>query len=894
MASADRTPGTHTPIDRFELTDTGIGIEPAPDAEWLPAVVPGGVHESLLAAGRMEHPYFDRNEAAIGWIENRDWWFRAPLVLPDDLAPDERLRLICHGLDTVATLYLDGAELGRHANQHRPYEVDLTDRAPGAHQLMIRFSPPLEGLQPSPAAVAMYERLGEVFGELAPEEPAPSGDEGSPPEAAGLFSDSMARATRLRKAMFSWGWDFGPRVPSVGVWEPVELRREKGAVIEGHHIHAVDVDPAGGTATVEIMVEVDAFAADRALAATVTLLSPAGRKTALELPLPAATTHGLPATGRDVDAGRAARAQITLSDAELWWTHDLGAQPLYDVRIELTDGDATLDVIDDRIGLRTIRLDRSPDPEGGRFFRFLLNGVPIFARGAAWLPPSMLVGSTTPERYRDLVGLARAGEMTMLRIWGGGVYEKDAFWGACDEAGVLVWLDFMFACIDYPTDEADLAREVGLEAVHQVRRLRNRASLGLWCGNNEVHMVHEAAYHEVGPGPWGYDLFNDLLPRTVAEHSPGIDYWPGSPYGEDDPLGVNGVNDGDRHAWEVWHGIDFGTGDATTYPSLGEARHFWRYERDRGKFISEFGIHASPELSTLRRWLPEDGLVVHSASFDHHNKDNPKNKGDALLEVETGLPEGIEQYVDFTMATQAEGLKFGVEHYRRRQPHNSGTLIWQFNDVWPGFSWSVVDHDLVPKAGYYYTKRAYAPVIASFRRSVGGVLELWVANSTSTKVRTQAVVQLTSFDGRWHRSVTVPVDVPPGTATWVWEGEPGVATSDRYAWVSSPDGAFPANRLFFDHLKNLPLPAPELSVAITSVSAGSATVSITAATFAYFVRVLSPAPGVTFSDNYVDLQAGESTAIEVVGLPPDFDPQDLVVESYRGVGSAVLTDPANG
>ena len=551
-------------------------------------------------------------------------------------------------------------------------------------------------------------------------------------------------------------------------------------------------------------------------------------------------------------------------------------------------------MIEDRIGLRTIRLDRSPDPEGGRFFRFVLNGVPVFARGAAWLPPSMLVGSTTDQRYRRLLGLARDGGMTMLRVWGGGVYEKDAFWAACDEAGVLVWLDFMFACIDYPTDESDLVREVELEAVHQLRRLRNRASLGLWCGNNEVHMVHQAAYGNVGPGDWGYDFFNDLLPRLVDEHSPGVDYWAGSPYGEDDPLGVNGVNDGDRHAWEVWHGIDFGTGDPTTYTNIGEARHFWRYERDRGKFISEFGIHASPELSTLRRWLPDEGLVVHSAAFDHHNKDNPKNKGDALLDVETGLPVGIEQYVDFTMATQAEGLKFGVEHYRRRQPHNSGTLIWQFNDVWPGFSWSVIDHDLVPKAGYYYTKRAYAPVVASFRRTVGGVLELWVANSSAQEVRTQAVVELASFDGSWHHRLTVPVDVQPGTAAWVWEGEPGVTTSDRYAWVSSPDGAFPTNRLFFDHVKNLPLTPPDLAVEIASDAATSASVRITAASFAYFVRVLSPAPGVTFSDNYVDLRAGESVVIEVRGLPTGFDPQDLVVESYHGVRSSVWPTGSNG
>ena len=862
-------------VTGFELTDTEVDGAPARDADWLPADVPGGVHETLLAAGRIDHPYLDRNEGASRWIEDRDWWFRTSIELPEDLQSGERVRLICHGLDTVATLWLDDEELGRHANQHRPFEVDLTRCTPGEHRLTIRFSPPLADLEPSPAATEMYARLADTFGELAPETSQDEDGDDPAPEAAGLFSDTMAKATRRRKAMFSWGWDFGPRVPSIGIWEPVELRRERRAVISGHHVRATDVDPDARRASVEVMVEVDAFDTEDELAATVVLTGPSGATSTLSL--------ALPATGGE----RRASATATIEDAALWWTHDLGEQPLYDVRIELFAADITLDLVEDRVGLRTIELDRSPDPEGGRYFRFLLNGVPTFARGAAWLPPSMLIGSTPDQRYRDLIRLARDGDMTMLRVWGGGVYEKDAFWAACDEAGVLVWLDFMFACIDYPTDEPELAREVELEAVHQVRRLRNRASLGLWCGNNEVHMVHEAAYHEVGPGPWGYAFFNDLLPRTVAEHSPGVDYWAGSPYGEDDPLGVNGVNDGDRHAWEVWHGIDFGTGDTTTYDSLGEARHFWRYERDSGKFISEFGIHASPELSTLRRWIPDTELTVHSASFDHHNKDNPKNKGDALLDVETGLPDGIEQYVDFTMATQAEGLKFGVEHYRRRQPHNSGTLIWQFNDVWPGFSWSVVDHDLVPKAGYWFAKRAYAPVIASFRRAEDGALELWVANSTATDVRTQAVVEVSAFDGSWHRSVTVPVDVEAGTAAWIWEGEPGQATADRFAWVSSPDGAFPGNRLFFDHVKNLPLTPPELAVEVTSSSPTTATVSITAAHFAYFVHVLTPAPGVRFSDNYVDLRAGETVSIEVAGLPDGFDPNQLVVESYRGVRAQV-------
>jgi len=274
---------------------------------------------------------------------------------------------------------------------------------------------------------------------------------------------------------------------------------------------------------------------------------------------------------------------------------------------------------------------------------------------------------------------------------------------------------------------------------------------------------------------------------------------------------------------------------------------------------------------------------VHSPSFDHHNKDQPKNKGDALLEVETGLPDGIEQYVDFTMAAQAEGLKFGIEHYRRRQPSNSGTLIWQFNDVWPGFSWSVVDYDLVPKAGYYYAKRAFAPVLASFRSVRDQGVELWIANSTAATIATEATVQLAAFDGTVHQQTTVQAEIGPASALPVWRGQADEVGPGRLAWVSSPDGTFPANRAFFNHLKNLPWSAPHLEVAVTPLPPTSAIVSITASGFAYFVHVLSPAPGTRFSDNYVDLRAGDTTMITVEGLPEGFDPDQLVVESYQGV-----------
>ncbi|WP_211768248.1 glycoside hydrolase family 2 protein [Kutzneria sp. CA-103260] len=841
-------------INDFELVDTEIGRSGAelPADGWLPAVVPGGVHESLLAAGRIEPPYQDRNELDIRWIEDRDWWFRASFARP---AADGRARLVFHGLDTVVDIWLNGEPLGHHENMFRPAEFDVTERLRADNELLLRFSPPLHGLTVPRSGVELLSRLAAVFAQGDDEQAAER-----PSESSGMMS-TLPIASQRRKAAFSWGWDFGPRVPSIGLWRPVELRVARAAVLTGHHIrtHAIAAD---GSATVGVLVEVDQFDTDAPLTAQVTLTAPSGLRTTVRLP---------------VSQGRAHRV-ITLPAAELWWTHDLGDQALYDVTIVLLDGGEVLDRVTDRIGLRTIVLDRGPDPAGGRLFRFLLNGVPVFARGASWLPADMLVGSVAEDRVRALVGLARDGGMNMLRVWGGGIYEQDAFYRACDEQGVLVWQDFLFACTDYPESMPALADEVAREAEHQVKRLRNHASLALWCGNNEVQMIHGAAYRNYDPGDWGYDFFHRVLPDAVAEFDGRTPYWPGSPWGEDASEGfaaVNGVRDGDRHAWEVWHGISLDP-NAPQFDSLGDARHYRRYADDKGKFISEFGIHAAPELATLRRCLPPDQLHVHSGSFDHHNKDSPKDKHDAVLAIVTGLPETIEQYVDFTMVSQAEGLKFGVEHYRRRQPHCNGTLVWQFNDVWPGFSWSVVDHDLVPKAGYHYLSRAYVPVLASFRRD-GDTLELWLSNSGRTVVTSTATVAIAGFDGTEHLREDVTATVAAGDSRPVWTVGGLELTADRYAWV---DGDFPSNRLFFAEIKDIPFGEPELDVVATTTGPGRASLAITATGFAYFVHALTPVPGARFHTNYLDLRDGDTATIEVTGLPDGFDPAAIEVRAW--------------
>lgn len=826
--------GSRRVLTGFQLTSTH-GSTPDEQTEWLPAVVPGGVHESLLAAGVLDHPFVDAHETAARWVEERTWWYRADFAAPQDLARGERLHLRFACLDTVCDIRLNGTLIGRCRNQHLVHVVDVTDHLLPDNELTLQFSPPLRDLLDPATAADAAARIRDRREALRPGAAEQPLDELLLP----------VQRTRLRKAAFSWGWDFAPRLPSLGVVGEVSLERLPSARIADLQVVTTQVDVANRRACLAVTVHIDGH--DGSDRVRVTVSAPTGAQKEVEL---AAATR--------------VECRVELDDVELWWTHDLGGQPLYTVHTSVLTAGQERDQRSLRVGIRSLELDRSHDPaEGARHFRFLLNGCPVYARGANWVPPSMLIGSTAERTRRTLVDLSRDAGMTMLRVWGGGVYEPDHFYDACDELGVLVWQDFMFACFDYPTDGTDLLEQTEAEARQQVRRLRHHACLALWCGNNEVQGIHEITTGSADPGDWGWTIFHELLPAVVSELDPATAYWPGSPWGEDRTELLNGIKDGDRHAWEVWHGVDVGAGDPTTYPTRGEAVHFHRYSRDRGRFISEFGIHAAPELGTLQRWVSEP-LELQTPAFEHRNKDTPPDKALALMSVETGSPTTIAEYVDFSMACQAEGLKHGVEHYRRRMPHCNGALVWQLNDSWPGLSWSVIDYDLTPKAAYYFLQRAFQPLQASFA-TADDTLELWVSNTGLAGATVELVVELTDHRHSVLQRAVVTAHVPAYTSQPVWSGKRPPAA--RCAWVTASDDRLPRNRQFLAPIKEL---GEFGSVTGAAHRRGSdAVVELQASGHAYMVRVMSSLPGARFSTNYVDLRQGDIERVSVSGLHPD-------------------------
>ncbi len=794
------------------------------DTSWRPASVPGDVHTALVEIKRLSPPFYNMNVETCQWVERQEWWYRTTFESPvakDDTVTRYLLRF--DGLDTFATVYLNGVEIGSHQNMFTAATFDVTEqlRRGERNTLAVRFDPVTATIGDRPWIDDEW-MLGNPV------------------------------RVWVRKAQCNFGWDWGPQLISVGIWQGVTLRRYRGARLTSVFFRTLELTPQ--VARVAVQIEAERWNDLPDLAAHVRLERDGQSVVGIA---PLATERG--------------EIELEAPEPTLWWTHDLGEPALYDLTVELRAGGELLDTHRERVGIRTITVDQSPDPEepGTKFFTFVLNGVKIFAKGANWIPVDSFVSQVDKCRYRELLELAVAANMNMLRVWGGGIYEKDAFYRLCDELGVLVWQDFMFACAPYPDHDPGFMAEVEREAVAIVRRLRNHPCIALWCGNNENDWIADQVHwRQPGYRFPGWRINHELLPSIVERMDGTRLYWPSSPYGGNDH---NDEREGNRHNWQVWHGLVFPRrfGQCPERRFTPEGVSFRHYAEDMARFVSEFGMHAAPVLETLRRNIPAPGLRLGGPELLYRNKDNPKDKGDCLMASCIGLPTTLEQYVDFSMIAQAEGLKLGIEHYRRRKFHCSGTLFWQLNDCWPGLSWSVLDYYLFPKAGYFYVKRAYAPILASFKKEeeeVDGV-SLWITNDTLEEFSDTVTVFHGDFSSRKLYEEMLEVRVPANASLKVKHfpfDELGIEDPRReYLAVCSQSSRFYSNRHFFVEVKDLVRPKPDLKVEIAAGSDGKYEVRVATDVYAYFVKLVAPIEGARFSDNYFDLFPGQERVIEV-------------------------------
>ncbi len=787
--------------------------------EWLDTEVPGDVHSTLLKYEKIADPFYSTNIEQCRWVETAVWWYRKEFSWDRELHPGEVVELQFNGLDTFATVFLNGEPVGTHQNMFTPSVFTITTALhPGINQLAVRFD--------STMAVTSQKDYGRMW-----------------------YSYNPNRAW-VRKAQMNFSWDWGPRLITVGIWKGVELNIRQKARIETVAVRTETI--TANQARLGIEIETRSYGKELRLQARVKLGEGAGAVT------------------RTIDLGPGkTTVNLTVDNPRLWWTHDLGEPYRYDLRVTLKDGTDILDQYSAKIGIRSLEL-RQQAAGGEKRFTFVVNGVEIFAKGANWIPAHNLLGTIREDTYRRWLELAKQGNMNMLRVWGGGIYEQEAFYDECDRLGILVWQDFMFACSSYPDFDAEFMANVREEIRYVVKTLRNHPSLALWCGNNENQWIHGQKMSTLEDLRfYGEKIYHDLMPELLADLDPTRPYWPGSPFGGNDP---NSDAEGDKHNWQVWAGQIYPHkhGEPQRLDNTPAGVSFKHYAEDQGKFISEFGMHAAPVLATLQSCIPREQLCLGSFELRYRNKDKRPNRGIMLMQSYTGLPGDLKEYIDFSMLTQGEGLKFGIEHYRRRKPDCSGTLIWQLNDCWPALSWSLADFYLRPKAGYYYTRRAYQPVLLSWKEDGPATVSLWATNDTQAEYRDILEVGLENFIGNREYREEIVVAVPAGASVRIKEFSKNRInvnyTNFEFLYVIPQAPGVNSNIFFFDDYKDLNLPPCQLSTELKKIGEGNLEVAITTDCFAKFIKLEGYPDGAILNDNYFDLMPGECKRLLIKGV----------------------------
>ncbi|MFA6962129.1 MAG: glycoside hydrolase family 2 protein [Opitutaceae bacterium] len=660
---------------------------------WLPATVPGCVHTDLLAAGKIPDPFYGTNELDLQWIEERDWEYRTTVTVTAAFLSEPEIELCADGLDTVATVTLNGKKIATTDNMfiaHR-WAVKKHLRA-GRNELVIRFRSALDYIQKTRTGFTPPNNFNDPAG---------------------------GGCVRIRKQQCQFGWDWGPRFVTAGIWRA--LRLEARGVNRLAHVRVSQTHADSGR-HVALTLAPELARPDPSVTYWVTL-----------------SLDGQPLVESDT-------LSFAVPSPQLWWPAGQGGQPLYTLTVTARDTDGRdLDTVTKRIGLRTIILDRHPD-QWGESFQFVVNGRPVFIKGANWIPADSFVTRLDRAAYaRDLNAAVHA-NMNCLRVWGGGIYESEDFYDLCDELGLLVWQDFMFACNLYPADETFLA-SVKTEAAQQTARLHHRACLALWCGNNELVQLNLAALQSNPDLKAGYlALFHELLPDAVTAHDGVTAYWPSSEWRGDFINGhEHGEKCGDTHFWDVWH----------------SRKPVKDYEKWSFRFCSEFGMQSYSSPQTNATFAPADANVF-DAIMENHQKNRAGNQ--IILDYVSRryrFPKSQDDLIYLSQLNQAYCMQVGIEHYRRLTPRCMGAIYWQLNDCWPVASWSSIEYTGRWKALHYAARRFNAPtlvtahmpgdegtIVGNYRTTTVREVHLCTVHDDPTPVRGFLEWELHHLDGR--------------------------------------------------------------------------------------------------------------------------------------------------
>ncbi|MDR3217119.1 MAG: hypothetical protein LBT55_06935 [Clostridiaceae bacterium] len=771
--------------------------------EWTDAEVPGTQYTDLMRAGKLSDPFDACNEKDCFWPAEKGWIYERVFMLDADTLAREFLELNLLQVDTLATVFLNGVQIGKCENAHLKYVFNIKETAVlGENLLRVEF-----------VSTIPY------IAELQKTDPVT------------VNMNGITGIPHIRKPQCHYGWDWGPRLPVTGLTRDVFIEAYDAAKIEDFEIKQVH---KAGAVTLSIRVALSQHVDGEVLFAI-------AAKSGTELKATCVVDDG------------AASAVIRIEKPELWQTRELSrleVQPLYTVTAALATMDGKTVYTDSkRIGLRTVTLERGKD-EFGEQFRFRLNGVPLFIKGANWIPPDSFVTRFTAEKLDYFINSALEANMNMLRVWGGGYYESDEFYDKCDEKGILVWQDFAFACAAYPFYNDEFLANVLAEVDFNVKRLRSHACLAVWSGNNEIEAMSGAWFWKRKLMSWTKKFFWEILPEQLKNSDTATPYIPGSPTGTAFMKKVASDNAGDTHLWHVWHGLQ-----PLTY-----------YRKRYTRFCSEFGLESLPDKQTLYEFAKPEDYSFESDTMRAHQKCMSGNaKIIYYISTRFRLPQKFTDYVYLSQITQSECVRDATEHWRRNRGRCNGSMYWQFNDCWPVSSWAGMDYYGRFKALQYSAKRFNAPVLLSVYADKN-VVTAYTVNDLNMPFNGSAEYVLQDFNGAvlTNGKIKVSVNACASERLFSLDFSKEIAKTKGNCVLTavlhdcSGEVISEASQLFKPE-KKLKLLNPRITAEFKQEDAGCVRITLAADKYARYV--CADLKGAAFSDNFFDLAAGEAKTV---------------------------------
>ncbi len=828
--------------EEYMNLDSGWLFRQANTETWYPARVPGCVHTDLLQNRLIDDPYFRTNESDIQWIGEQDWEYSTDFSVPEKYFGYDHIELYFHGLDTYSSVYFNDNLILESDNMFRSWCVDVKPilrKSNNTLRILFHsvFKKNLPKWQQAPFRLMAYDNNDQAEIKL------------------NMYS---------RKAGFHYGWDWGPRLITCGIWRPVQVRAWSNVQLQDLYIQQNTLNDNKAKLTAQFQLLVD-------------------RNASFNLQI---LVDGVPLAQKKVNLKPGLQTialDFVIKQPKRWWCNGLGEPHLYRITGVLRQSQ-TEQKIEHHIGLRTLRIVREED-KFGRSLYVELNGLPVFMKGANYIPQDNFQNRVTTERYEHIIRSAAEANMNMLRVWGGGIYQDDLFYDLCDRYGILLWHDLMFSCAMYPADE-DFLANVKEEVRQNVIRLRNHPCIAIWCGNNEVDISwygwgwkslyppevqkkYEADLHQ---------LFRVTIPEVLQNVDPLRYYHPTSPN-----AGYNDISygEGDIHYWGVWHGKE----------------PFTHFEKHVARFVSEYGFQSYPQMATIESFtLPEDRdlhspvMLAHQRCMADGRRD--KEYGNRLIqtymEQHYRLPKNFADYLYLSQVLQAEGVKMAIEIHRRHKPYCMGTLFWQIDDCWPVASWSSIDYYGRWKALHYFARKAYAPILIS-PVVKGDSLSVYLVSDEPTPRKARLILTSMDFRGRVIEEKTYPFDLPANSAALVFSGHVSQWLKDHdhrevclQAILKAGENILVDAIQYFALPKDLHLTRPQIDCQVERRENGYRLFLKTDA-LAKNVYLSSTDADATFSDNYFDLLPGQTVVI-------DYRVKDAKVQLPQGLRIRSLWD----